>query len=75
MIDRGIPRQGYSIFKNGVFLGNVTSGTLSPSLEKSIGLGYLSSNVEGDDRIQIQIRDTVREAEIVSIPFYNREIN
>lgn len=75
MIDRGIPRQGYSIFKNGAFLGNVTSGTLSPSLEKSIGLGYLSSNVEGDDRIQIQIRDTVREAEIVSIPFYNREIN
>jgi aminomethyltransferase len=75
MIDRGIPRQGYSIFKNGVFLGNVTSGTLSPSLEKSIGLGYLSSNVEGDDRIQIQIRDTVREAEIVSIPFYNKEIN
>jgi len=74
MIDRGIPRQGYSIFKNGTFLGNVTSGTLSPSLEKSIGLGYLCSNVEHDDRIQIQIRDTVREAEIVSTPFYSKEI-
>ena len=72
MIDRGIPRQGYGIFKNGSFLGNVTSGTLSPSLEKSIGLGYLNNRVESDDKIQIQIRDTLREAEIVSIPFYNK---
>jgi len=75
MIDLGIPRQGYSIFKNGTFLGNVTSGTLSPSLEKSIGLGYLNSNVKNEDRIQIQIRDTLREAEIVSIPFYIKGIN
>ena len=75
MIDPGIPRQGYQIFKNGTFLGNVTSGTLSPSLEKSIGLGYLNSNVKNKDRIQIQIRDTLREAEIVSIPFYSKGIN
>ena len=72
MIDRGIPRQGYGIFKKGAFLGNVTSGTLSPSLEKSIGLGYLSSKAEHDDIIQIQIRGTVREAEIVTIPFYSK---
>ena len=71
LVERGIPRQGYGIFKNGKFLGNVTSGTLSPSLEKSIGLGYLS-NKAGDDRIQIQIRDTFRDAEIVSVPFYNK---
>ncbi len=71
LTERGIPRQGYGIFKNGTFLGNVTSGTLSPSLEKSIGLGYLS-NKAGDDRIQIQIRDTFRDAEIVSVPFYRK---
>jgi len=75
MIDRGIPRQGYQIFKNGTFIGNVTSGTLSPSLEKSIGLGYLNSSVKNDDRIQIQIRDTLREAEIVGLPLYIKEIN
>jgi aminomethyltransferase len=69
LIERGIPRQGYGIFKNGNFIGTVTSGTLSPSLEKSIGLGYLS-NETGDDRIQIRIRDTFREAKIVGIPFY-----
>ena len=72
LLDRGIPRQGYGIFKKGTFLGNVTSGTLSPSLEKSIGLGYLSNKVEHDDIIQIQIRDTLRDAKIVSIPFYSK---
>lgn len=71
LTERGIPRQGYGIFKNETFLGNVTSGTLSPSLEKSVGLGYLSSEVD-DDTIQIQIRDTFRDAKIVNIPFYSK---
>jgi aminomethyltransferase len=71
LLERGIPREGYSIFKNGTFLGNVTSGTLSPSLEKSIGLGYLSIKAN-DDRIQIQIRDTFRDAKIVNTPFYSK---
>lgn len=72
LLERGIPREGYSIFKNDTFLGNVTSGTLSPSLEKSIGLGYLNNKVEHDNIIQIQIRDTLRDAKIVSIPFYSK---
>ncbi len=72
LIERGIPREGYGIFKNDTFLGNVTSGTLSPSLDKSIGLGYLNSKVEHDDVIQIQIRDSLRDAKIVSIPFYSK---
>jgi len=71
LLERGIPREGYSIFNNGTFLGNVTSGTLSPSLEKSIGLGYLSIKAN-DDRIQIQIRDTFRDAKIVNTPFYSK---
>ena len=71
LLERGIPREGYNIFKNGTLLGNVTSGTLSPSLEKPIGLGYLNIK-EDDDMIQIQIRDTFRDAKIVNIPFYNK---
>ncbi|MEK6223950.1 MAG: glycine cleavage system aminomethyltransferase GcvT [Thermodesulfobacteriales bacterium] len=71
LLERGIPREGYSIFRNGALLGNVTSGTLSPSLEKSIGLGYLSIKAN-DDRIQIQIRDTFRDARIVNTPFYSK---
>ncbi len=72
MLERGIPRQGYGIFLGGNSLGSVTSGTLSPSLEKSIGLGYLSNKAEHDGIIQIQIRDTFRNARIVSIPFYSK---
>lgn len=71
LVERGIPREGYSMFKDGSSVGTVTSGTLSPSLEKSIGLGYLNSKVN-DDTIQIQIRDNLREAKIVNIPFYDK---
>ena len=75
MIDRGIPREGYGVFKNGALLGTVTSGTLSPSLEKSIGMGYLTGEVNIGDRIQIEIRNTYREAQVVDIPFYKKDVN
>ncbi len=75
MIDRGIPREGYGVFKNGARIGSVTSGTLSPSLEKSIGMGYLTSDVAPGDRIQIEIRSTFREAQVVNIPFYKKDVN
>jgi len=75
MIDRGIPRQGYGIFKNDKLLGNVTSGTLSPCLEKSIGIGYLKNEVDYNERIQVQIRNTMREAETVNLPFYRKDVN
>lgn len=75
MIDRGIPRQGYGIFKNGAFLGNVTSGTFSPCLEKPIGMGYLKNEVYINENIQVEIRNKMREAETVNIPFYRKDIN
>jgi aminomethyltransferase len=75
MIDRGIPREGYGVFKEGSRIGSVTSGTLSPSLEKSIGMGYLTSDVALGDRIQIEVRNTFREARVVNIPFYKKDVN
>jgi aminomethyltransferase len=75
MIDRGIPREGYRVFRDGKEIGRVTSGTLSPSLEKSIGMGYLTSEVAIGDRIQIEIRNTFREAQVVNIPFYKKDTN
>ena len=76
MVERGIPREGYRVFKNGAHIGRVTSGTLSPSLEKSIGMGYLKSDVVTiGDSIQIEIRNTFREALIVNIPFYKKDDN
>lgn len=70
--ERGIPRQGYDIVdENGKVIGEVTSGTMSPSLEKGIGLGYVPSDVAGvGNKIQIQIRKKAVPATQVKLPFY-----
>lgn len=75
MIDRGIPREGYGVYIDGELLGKVTSGTLSPSLEKSIGMAYLTGEVNIGDRIQVGIRNTYRVARVVDMPFYKMEVN
>jgi len=72
MDDRGIPRQGYDIVDgNGKTIGVVTSGTMSPSLGKGIGLGYVPtvfSNMHS--KINIQIRKKTVPATVVNLPFY-----
>lgn len=70
--DRGIPRQGYDIVNSdGNVIGVVTSGTMSPSLGKGIGLGYVPVDSAGiDTKIDIQIRKKAVPATIVKLPFY-----
>lgn len=72
MIERGIPRQGYSILRGNDVLGAVTSGTLSPSLQKSIAMGYLKTGMESSNGVEIEIRGTRRKAKIVPVPFYKK---
>ena len=73
--DRGVPRQGYWISDNsGDEIGVVTSGTMSPSLGKGIGLGYVKvekSKVGSD--IFIVVRKKHLLARIVSLPFWKEE--
>ncbi|SDS42573.1 glycine cleavage system aminomethyltransferase GcvT [Christiangramia echinicola] len=70
--ERGIPRQGYDIVdENGKKIGVVTSGTMSPSLEKGIGLGYVPTEIAGaGNKISIQIRKKAVTATQVKLPFY-----
>ena len=72
LTEKGIPRSGYNIVDtDGNIIGIVTSGTMSPSLGKGIGLGYVPikfSKVETE--IFIQIRKKVVLATIVKLPFY-----
>ena len=70
--DRGIPRQGYDIVdNNGKKIGEVTSGTMSPSLKKGIGLGYVPSVfTDVGSIINIQIRKNAVPATVVKLPFY-----
>ncbi len=70
--DRGIPRHGYDIVDgNGNKIGVVTSGTMSPSLNKGIGLGYVPTIfAEAGSKINIQIRKNAVPATVVKTPFY-----
>jgi aminomethyltransferase len=72
--DRRVPRHGYAIEDvNGNTIGEVTSGTQSPSLDKPIGMGYVvihESNV--GNSIFININDKKLEGIIVKLPFYQK---
>ncbi len=70
--ERGIPRQGYEIVdENGTVLGQVTSGTMSPSLKKGIGMGYVaSSHTKFGTEVFVRIRNKDVPAKIVKLPFY-----
>ena len=70
--DKGIPRQGYPIQDaDGNEIGRVTSGTMSPSLGKAIGLGYVPVEYkEVGSTIYIGVRKKSLEAEVVKPPFY-----
>lgn len=70
--DRGIPRHGYDILDgNGKTIGVVTSGTMSPSLGKGIGLGYVPTIfADVHSKIYIQIRKNAIPATVVKLPFY-----
>ncbi|WP_430424722.1 glycine cleavage system aminomethyltransferase GcvT [Maribacter litoralis] len=70
--ERGIPRQGYDIVDgNGKTIGEVTSGTMSPSMGTGIGLGYVPTIfTDIGSKINIQIRKKAIPATIVKLPFY-----
>ncbi|MFC4723595.1 glycine cleavage system aminomethyltransferase GcvT [Geojedonia litorea] len=70
--ERGIPRHGYDIVDGqGTKIGEVTSGTMSPSLNKGIGLGYVPIIfAEVGSKINIQIRKNAIPATVVKLPFY-----
>lgn len=70
--ERGIPRHGYDIVDaKGTKIGEVTSGTMSPSLGKGIGLGYVPTAFSAiGSEIYIQIRKNAIPATVVKLPFY-----
>jgi len=71
MVDRGIPRHDY-LLKDaaGNTIGKVTSGTQAPSLNKAIGLGYVSTEFAAiDSDIFVEIRNNLVKAKVVKLPF------
>ena len=71
MVDKGIPRKGYLIYDSeGKEIGKMTSGTISPSLSKGIGMGYVQTgNHHPGTVLAVQVRNKSLEAKVVKTPF------
>jgi aminomethyltransferase len=71
--DKGIPRQGQEIVLEDQGVGRVSSGTFSPTLGISIGMGYVPPNISKVGTVfGVKIRERTVSAEVVKLPFYQR---
>ena len=71
MTDRAVPRHDYPILAGGGPAGRVTSGSFSPSLERSIGMGYVTTERAAvGAALEVEIRGQAHPARIVKTPFY-----
>lgn len=68
-LDRGIPRAGMKVMRDGEVIGEITSGTFSPTLKVGIGLALLPKDVKKGEVVTVDIRGRESQAEIVSLPF------
>jgi aminomethyltransferase len=74
MIKKCVPRQGCPILADSRPVGQVTSGTFSPTLGKPIAMGYVSPEYSALGRtLQIDIRGRIEPARVVPLPFYSRK--
>ena len=73
MIDRGIARHGYDVYLGDARAGTVTSGTLTPYVQKAIGMAYLPiEHTASDTEFDVDIRGRRARARVVPMPFYKR---
>jgi aminomethyltransferase len=75
MIDRGVARAHHRLLADGEVVGEVTSGTVSPSLNKSIGLGYVrTEQAKVGTPVQVDIRGKMAQARVAATPFYPSQV-
>jgi aminomethyltransferase len=76
MIDRGVARAHYRILVDHEVVGEMTSGTVSPSLHQGIGLGYVrTAYAKVGTPLQIDIRGKPAQARVASTPFYPSQVH
>jgi aminomethyltransferase len=76
LIDRGVARPHYQILVDGEVVGDMTSGTVSPTLHKSIGLGYVrTAHAKVGTPLQVGIRGRSAQARVASTPFYPSQVH
>lgn len=70
---RSIARQGYPLFRDGVQVGVVTSGSFAPSFSRPLAMAYVTNKeISPGAEVQVAIRDRKVAAELVALPFYRR---
>ncbi|GGG18025.1 aminomethyltransferase [Lysinibacillus alkalisoli] len=73
MIDKGIPRTGYKLFKNGEEIGVVTTGTQLPLAKRNVGNALVQTEFANiDEEFEIEIRNKRLQVKTVATPFYKR---
>jgi len=71
MAERAVPRHGYRLVSGGAPVGVVTSGSYGPSVERSIGMGYVPSALSAvGSELDVEIRGALHPARVVKTPFY-----
>ena len=72
LLEKGIPRKDYTIINsNNEVVGRVTSGTMSPSTQKAIGLGYVKkTELTEENQLALAIRNKSVPLKVVKLPFY-----
>lgn len=78
LIDRGVPRQGYPVFSadGSTKLGELTSGTQSPSLKQPVGIAYVDKSCAAlGTHVTVDIRGNKLAAEVIETPFYKKPKN
>ena len=74
-LDRGIPRAGMSVKNSdGEIVGEVTSGTFSPTLKHGIALALLSSDISVGTQLTIDVRGRESQCEVVKLPFVTSHV-
>ena len=74
MTDRGaLPRPHAPLLADGAVVGQVSSGGYAPTLDRNIGLGYVPARLAAPrQRLQVDVRGNLLDAEVVALPFYSR---
>lgn len=74
MLDKGIARHEYEVYKDGEKVGIITSGGISPILNSNIALAYVKNdkNICTGSTVQVMIREKLHDAEVVKRPFIDK---
>jgi aminomethyltransferase len=73
LTEPGVPRSHYPILKDGQKVGEVTSGTMGPSVKRPIGIGYVPTALSAEGAtFQVEIRGRPVAAKVVKTPFYKK---